>query len=196
MPGHEVVGTVSALGSRAAAGGLLLGQRVGVGWMRSSCRACPACVRGEENICPASVGLITAGGVGGFGDHLRVPASFALPLPASLRSEHAAPLLCAGVTVYAPLMRYLRPGASVAVLGLGGLGHLAVQFASAMGGRVTAVDVFPRRRDCRRLPRPASPPAPAPPPYTLPRAPPQPPGRGGSPRGGAHPPVWRLPGRV
>lgn len=87
-------------------------------------------------------GLIVGGGLGGFQTVLRAPADFAYPIPDGLASSHAAPLLCAGITVYAPLKRYLagRPGARAAVVGVGGLGHLAVQFAAAMGAVVTAID--------------------------------------------------------
>lgn len=85
--------------------------------------------------------IVGKGAKGGFADYLRMPADFVYPLPDALPSAAAAPLLCAGITVYAPLARWLRPGKSVAVLGVGGLGHLALQFASALGGVVTAVDI-------------------------------------------------------
>jgi uncharacterized zinc-type alcohol dehydrogenase-like protein len=103
-----------------------------------------SCVRGDENVCDAGyTGLIVgAHAKGGFADFMRVPADFAYPIPDALSSAAAAPLLCAGVTVYAPLARWMRPGARVGVLGVGGLGHLALQFASALGGaRVTAIDI-------------------------------------------------------
>jgi uncharacterized zinc-type alcohol dehydrogenase-like protein len=107
-------------------------------------RATRSCLRGAENVCHAGyTGLIVgAHAKGGFADYLRVPADFVYSIPDALPSAAAAPLLCAGVTVYAPLARWMRPGARVAILGVGGLGHLALQFASALGSvRVTAVDI-------------------------------------------------------
>ncbi len=87
-------------------------------------------------------GLIVGPGArGGFADFVRVPADFCHALPEALPSAHAAPLLCAGVTVYAPLARWLRPGAAAAIVGVGGLGHLALQFAAALGCAPTAVDI-------------------------------------------------------
>jgi uncharacterized zinc-type alcohol dehydrogenase-like protein len=102
-----------------------------------------ACLRGDENICEAGYrGLIVAGGLGGFQELVRVHADFAYRIPPGLDSAAAAPLLCAGVTVYAPLKRHLkRPGMRVGVLGVGGLGHLALQFGHRMGATVTALDV-------------------------------------------------------
>ena len=88
-----------------------------------------------------SFSAVEQGGQGGWADFIRIKAKFAIPIPDALDSAHAAPLLCAGVTVYSPLRQYLSPGADVAVLGCGGLGHLAVQFADKMGGCVTAVDL-------------------------------------------------------
>jgi len=106
-------------------------------------------VRGEENVCHAGyTGLIVgARAYGGFADYMRVPAEFAYAIPDALPSAAAAPLLCAGVTVYAPLARWMRPGCHVAVLGVGGLGHLALQFADALGGVVTAIDIDASKAD-------------------------------------------------
>ena len=102
-----------------------------------------SCLRGEENTCHAGyTGLIVgARAFGGFADFVRVPADFVYALPDALPSAAAAPLLCAGVTVYAPLARWVRPGARVAILGVGGLGHLALQFAAALGGIPVAIDI-------------------------------------------------------
>lgn len=140
VPGHEVVGEVIATGASVA--NLKIGQRVGAGWMRDSCRRCAACVRGEENICePGYTGTIVMGNNGGFQAVLRLPADFAFSIPDALESIYAAPLLCAGVTVYAPLKKWMtRPGMKVAVIGIGGLGHLGLQFASKMGGIVWGMD--------------------------------------------------------
>jgi uncharacterized zinc-type alcohol dehydrogenase-like protein len=121
---------------------LAKGQRVGVGWQSGACLECDACVRGEENLCANDVATCV-GRHGGFAERIRVDARFAFPIPETLASEHAAPLLCGGVTVYAPLRRHARPGMRVGVVGIGGLGHLGLQFARAMGCEVTALSASP-----------------------------------------------------
>ncbi|EFJ44164.1 hypothetical protein VOLCADRAFT_118856, partial [Volvox carteri f. nagariensis] len=138
-----VVGEVVAVGESVDS--LRPGDRVGLGWIANSCRRCLACLRGEENVCVKGYkGLIVAGSHGGFQEICRASADFVYGIPEGLDSASAAPLLCAGVTVYAPLRRHIdRPGASVGVLGVGGLGHLALQFASKMGAEVTALDISP-----------------------------------------------------
>ena len=135
VPGHEIVGTVAAIG--AGVRQLAAGQRVGVGWQRGACLECEACVRGEENLCPDEAATCVDHH-GGFAERIRVDGRFAFPIPQALASEHAAPLLCGGITVYAPLRRHARPAMRVGVVGIGGLGHLALQFARAMGCEVTA----------------------------------------------------------
>lgn len=150
VPGHEVVGIVHAVGSGVHASSCRPGMRVGVGWIANSCRACANCLRGDENLClEGYTGLIVGTNAkGGFANYLRVAADFVYPIPDGLDSASAAPLLCAGVTVYAPLCRWItRPGQAVAVMGVGGLGHLAVQFASAMGAVVTAIDIDDAKAD-------------------------------------------------
>ncbi|HWH77602.1 MAG TPA: zinc-binding dehydrogenase, partial [Candidatus Binatus sp.] len=128
------------------------GQRVGIGWLAGSCMACEFCLSGRENLCrqnqPTCVGRH-----GGFASHVRVDARFAAALPASLSSEFAAPLLCAGITVFAPLRRQkLGRGARVGIVGLGGLGHLAVQFAAALDYRVTVFSTAANKEtDVRRF---------------------------------------------
>lgn len=131
VPGHEIVGTV------VAGDGFAPGQRVGVGWQRDSCGSCSWCAEGEEELCPANQATCM-GHFGGFADRIRVSSRFAVPIPDTLDSETAAPLLCGGITVYSPLRRHARPGSRVGVIGIGGLGHLALQFARAMGCEVTA----------------------------------------------------------
>ncbi|MGH7796550.1 MAG: NAD(P)-dependent alcohol dehydrogenase [Candidatus Binatia bacterium] len=145
VPGHEIVGTVVHAGSEAA--GLDIGQRIGVGWLAGSCMVCEQCRGANENLCrqarPTCVGRH-----GGYATHVRVDARFAAPLPDALLSEYGAPLLCAGITVFAPLSRRgLKPGARVGVVGLGGLGHLAVQYASAMGSAVTVFSSTADKQD-------------------------------------------------
>src|SRR6516164_9419621 len=135
VPGHEVIGTISAMGDRV--NGLVLGQRVGVGWQRGSCNECEWCLQGLQNLCPSARPTAVAG-YGGFADRSRVDYRFAVPIPDALDSATAAPLLCAGITVYAPLSRLVHPVSRVGVIGIGGLGHLALQFDRAMGAEVFA----------------------------------------------------------
>ncbi|MBN2800296.1 MAG: NAD(P)-dependent alcohol dehydrogenase [Deltaproteobacteria bacterium] len=135
VPGHEVVGKVTRVGASVRV--LRVGQRVGVGWQSDSCGHCEYCLRGEENLCP-ELRATAIRRHGGLADHIAVDERFAHPIPEGLPSEAAAPLLCAGATVYAPLRRYASPSSRVGVLGVGGLGHLALQFARAMGCEVTA----------------------------------------------------------
>ena len=136
VPGHEIVGTVAALGPEV--GHLEAGARVGVGWQRGACLACEACGNGDENLCASNEGTCV-GHHGGFADRIRVDGRFAFPVPEVLSSENAAPLLCGGITVYSPLRRWAKPSMRIGVVGIGGLGHLALQFARAMGCEVTAI---------------------------------------------------------
>ena len=131
VPGHEIVGTVVAGPTDR------IGQRVGVGWQRSSCGECDYCRTGDEVLCPGNQATCM-GHFGGFADRIRVDGRFAIAIPEALPSETAAPLLCGGVTVYTPLAAYAIPGSRVGVIGIGGLGHLALQLARAMGCEVTA----------------------------------------------------------
>lgn len=135
VPGHEIVGFVSAVGSQVK--NLRKGMRVGVGWQSDSCGSCEWCERGEETCCDDIEGVLV-GRYGGFADHVRVNSHFAIAIPDSLDSAAAAPLLCGGVTVYTPLKNHARPADRVGVIGIGGLGHMALQFARAMGCEVTA----------------------------------------------------------
>jgi len=137
VPGHEVVGKVTQIGAHVSS--LKVGDRVGFGWIRNACRECDHCLQGEENICRTGYAGLIVGHHGGFADKLRAPADFAYKIPDALDSASAAPLLCAGITVYSPLRTYIKhPGTKVGVIGIGGLGHLAVKFAKAMGAEVTA----------------------------------------------------------
>jgi alcohol/geraniol dehydrogenase (NADP+) len=136
VPGHEAVGVVKAIGSGVTH--LTPGQRVGVGWQRGTCGECEWCGSGLQNLCAKSRPTCLAG-YGGFAKSLRVDSYFGIPIPDGLDSAVAAPMLCAGITVYSPLRRYLRPANRVGIVGIGGLGHLAIQFARAMGAEVTAI---------------------------------------------------------
>ncbi|MDR3734481.1 MAG: NAD(P)-dependent alcohol dehydrogenase [Acidobacteriaceae bacterium] len=137
IPGHEVVGTVEAIGSDVL--DLQLGQRVGVGWQADSCGICEWCLQGDEHLC-AQAQPTCVGRNGGYAGAIRVRSKFAIPIPEAIASEGAGPLLCGGITVYSPLRNLnVRPYSRVAVIGIGGLGHMALQFAHAFGAEVTAI---------------------------------------------------------
>lgn len=142
VAGHEVVGKITQLGEKVT--GFQIGDRVGFGWIRNSCRRCDYCLQGEENICRQGYQGLILGHHGGFANRMRASADFAYKIPDGLDSASAAPLLCAGITVYSPLRTYIKhPNTKVGVLGIGGLGHLAVKFARAMGAEVTAFSTSP-----------------------------------------------------
>ena len=135
VPGHEAVGRIVALGAQAK--GLQIGQRVGVGWTSSSCQHCAPCVDGDQHLCRQSTATITSRG--GFAERLRAQWLWAVPLPEGVRPEVAGPLFCGGITVFSPLFDYhVSPTSRVGVVGIGGLGHMAVKFARAWGCEVTA----------------------------------------------------------
>jgi len=137
--GHEIAGRVVEKG--AAVQELQIGDRVGVPWIHWTCGECEFCREGNENLCPKQ--KITGVTVdGGYAEFVKAPASHAAKIPNSLSSVDAAPLFCAGVTVYRAL-KYakIKPGQRLAVLGIGGLGHLGVQIAREMGTEVTAIDI-------------------------------------------------------
>jgi alcohol/geraniol dehydrogenase (NADP+) len=137
IPGHEIVGTVVAAGDLVR--DVAVGERVGVGWQADSCGICEWCRRGEEILC-AQAQPTCVGRNGGFADKVRVNSRFAIRLPRALESENAAPLLCGGSTVYNPLRNYgAGPSSRVGIIGIGGLGHLGIQFAKAFGAEVTAL---------------------------------------------------------
>lgn len=136
IPGHEIVGTVTALGKSAQ--DLKVGQRVGIGWQAGSCMKCEWCKAGEENLC-ASAQPTCVGHAGGYADKVRADARFAFPIPKAISSAEAAPLLCAGATVFTPLLDHkAQRGTKLGVVSVGGLGHLALQFGRALGCNVTA----------------------------------------------------------
>ena len=145
VPGHEIVGTV------VTGKAFEPGERVGVGWQRSSCGECEYCRAGEEVLCDKHEATCQ-GNFGGFADRIRVNERFAFTIPDELPSETAAPLLCGGVTVYTPLRKFAGQGSRVGVIGIGGLGHLALQFARALGCEVTALSrVADKEADARRF---------------------------------------------
>jgi propanol-preferring alcohol dehydrogenase len=137
--GHEIAGVVSAVGEGVT--DLAIGDRVGVPWLHWTCGECEYCLAGRETLCNKQ--KITGCMVdGGFAEYVKAPASHAAKLPADLTAEEAAPLLCAGLTVYKALKNSgIEKGQRLAVFGVGGLGHLAVQIGHAMGAQVCAIDI-------------------------------------------------------
>ncbi len=136
VPGHEATGTVVALGSEAK--GLKVGQKVGVGWTSYSCLSCSECLSGDHHLC-ANIGWTIVGRHGAFADRVRVQWTWARPLPEGLDPAKVGPLLCGGITVFTPLVIHdLPPTARVGVIGIGGLGHMALQFANKWGCEVHA----------------------------------------------------------
>lgn len=145
IPGHEIVGTVRQVGAMVSP--FKVGERVGIGWQADSCGYCEWCRRGEENLCAKSQPTCV-GRHGGYADTVRVNARFAVKLPEALNSEAAAPLLCGGITVYTPLRNAgISPASRVGVIGIGGLGHLALQFARTFGAEVTAFSTSPAKEE-------------------------------------------------
>jgi alcohol/geraniol dehydrogenase (NADP+) len=137
VPGHEVVGEVVETGPQVSH--LKVGDRVGIGWQSLSCLDCKDCLRGNENLChDVKHRNLIVHDYGGFADYVAIDSRFTFPIPAGIPTEVAGPLLCAGITVYAGL-HYggMTSGQEIGVIGVGGLGHLAVQFASRLGNRVT-----------------------------------------------------------
>jgi uncharacterized zinc-type alcohol dehydrogenase-like protein len=136
VPGHEVSGRVAAVGEHVTH--LQAGDRVGLGWHAGYCMTCRNCMSGDHNMCAEATHTIV-GRHGGFADKVRAHAPSVIKLPDRLEGAKAGPLLCGGITVFNPLVQFhLSPTADVGVIGIGGLGHMALQFARAWGCRVTA----------------------------------------------------------
>lgn len=136
VPGHEVAGVVAAVGSEVKA--LSVGDRVGLGWHAGYCMDCHQCMEGDHNLCAAAQPTIV-GHHGGFANKVRAHAASVIPIPDALDLADVGPLFCGGITVFNPLLQFgVRPTDSVGVIGIGGLGHLALKFANAWGGEVTA----------------------------------------------------------
>jgi uncharacterized zinc-type alcohol dehydrogenase-like protein len=145
VPGHEIVGYVTDVGD--AVSGLKRDDRVGIGWQGRSCRKCEWCLKGEEQLCMDIVSSGTWVPYGGFSSSVVVDGRFAYLLPPTIPSQAAAVLMCAGITVYAPFLTFLRGlTKNVAVLGVGGLGHLAIQFGHALGCEVAAISSSPDKK--------------------------------------------------
>jgi len=136
VAGHEIIGTITALGGHTK--GLRTGQRVGLGWYAGSCMHCTQCMSGHHNLCREGEQTIV-GRHGGFAERVRCNWEWALPLSATLDAKAAGPLFCGGLTVFAPIVDFaIRPTDHVGVVGIGGLGHMAVKFLRAWGCDVTA----------------------------------------------------------
>ncbi|MDC4168404.1 NAD(P)-dependent alcohol dehydrogenase [Photobacterium damselae] len=136
VPGHEVFGVISSVGKNVH--NLKIGQEVGLGWNSDYCHTCSSCMGGDHNLCD-SAEITMLGRDGGFAEKVVANASAVIPIPASLDPQSVGPLLCAGITVFNPLVQFdIKPTDKVAVIGIGGLGHLAIQFMKAWGCEVTA----------------------------------------------------------
>ncbi|QCD81963.1 probable mannitol dehydrogenase [Vigna unguiculata] len=152
IPGHEIAGEVIEVGSKVQK--YKVGDRVGVGCMVNSCRSCNSCDEDLENYCPKSIPTYGAKDIdgsitqGGYSDLVVVDEHFVISIPDNLPLEAAGPLLCAGITVYSPLIFFGidKPGLHVGVVGLGGLGHMAVKFAKAFGAKVTVISTSPNKK--------------------------------------------------
>ncbi|SDL28869.1 uncharacterized zinc-type alcohol dehydrogenase-like protein [Lentzea albidocapillata subsp. violacea] len=153
VPGHEIAGVVVEVGSEVTRHAV--GDRVGVGCMVDSCRECDNCLRGSEQYCTGG-NTMTYNGVdrhgdvtyGGYSKQIVVDENYVVRIPAGLPLDVAAPLLCAGITVYSPLKHWgVGPGKKVAVVGLGGLGHMGVKIAAALGAEVTVLSQSLRKKD-------------------------------------------------
>jgi D-arabinose 1-dehydrogenase-like Zn-dependent alcohol dehydrogenase len=137
-PGHEVAGVIDAVGNGVA--GWKVGQRVGVGWHGGHCGHCESCRRGDFVTCQIALQTPGIAYDGGYADYMVAPAGALAAIPDGLSAIEAAPLMCAGVTTFNSLRHSgARPGDTVAILGIGGLGHLGIQFASKMGFRTVAI---------------------------------------------------------
>lgn len=149
VAGHEVAGIVTAVGSLVDTERLAIGQRVVIGGVAGSCMSCQYCLTGRTQLCARRDSMAHRGDRGGFATSVRAGDwRFAYPLPVAIELAHAGPLICGGVTVFAPFIRHgIKPTDHVGIVGIGGLGHLAIQFARAWGCEVTAISSTPDKRD-------------------------------------------------
>lgn len=143
VPGHEIVGIVNAVGAQANE--VIVGQRVGLGWYSGSCMTCEWCMSGNHNLCLSAEATII-GRYGGFADKVRAEAAWVVPLPEQIDAEAAGPLFCGGITVFNPIVQLdVKPTDRVGVIGIGGLGHMALRFLNAWGCEVTAFSTSPEK---------------------------------------------------
>ncbi|MFN7375085.1 MAG: NAD(P)-dependent alcohol dehydrogenase [bacterium] len=150
VPGHEGIGTISAVGKNVKA--RRIGEKVGVGWFSGSCLSCLTCMSGDHNLCATAEGTIV-GRHGAFADRVRCQWAWATPLPAGIDEAKAGPLFCGGITVFNPIVQLgISPLARVGVVGIGGLGHLALQFLNHWGCEVYAFTSSPAKaKEARAL---------------------------------------------
>ncbi|MFK7799937.1 MAG: NAD(P)-dependent alcohol dehydrogenase [Aureispira sp.] len=145
VPGHEIVGEVVAVG--AAVKQVKIGDKVGVGWFSASCMSCQECMEGVHHLCATAEETIV-GRHGGFADYVRAHWSWAIPLPEEIDMSKAGPLLCGGITVFNPIiMAGVKPTDTVGVIGIGGLGHLALKFLKHWGCEVIAFSSNPDKKE-------------------------------------------------
>ena len=156
VPGHEIAGIVSAVGKNVTK--FKVGDKAGVGCMVNSCMQCDSCKKGEEHHCETT-GMVGTYGIpekssptgitqGGYSNNIVVRDHFAIKIPANIELQHAAPLLCAGITTYSPMMKYrIKKGDKVGVVGIGGLGHMAIKIAVSKGAEVYAFTTSPSKVD-------------------------------------------------
>lgn len=145
VPGHEVVGIIEQVGSGVT--DKTVGQRVGVGWYSGSCMVCECCLSGDHNLCGTAESTIV-GRYGGFAEKIKVKALWAIPLPDNVDVLSAGPLFCGGITVFNPLVQFdVKPTDRVGVIGIGGLGHMALMFLKNWGCKVTAFSSNPAKAE-------------------------------------------------
>ena len=149
IPGHEIVGTIVAVaGDPETRARFAVGDRACIGVQRGCCGGCALCNEHLENLCPRITKTYAGPGKdkGGFASLIRYPAAWVFKPPAEMASVHVGPLMCAGITTYSPLKRFCKPGARVGIIGIGGLGHVALQFARALDfGEVVALSRSPSK---------------------------------------------------
>ncbi|KAK4844323.1 hypothetical protein QYF36_018861 [Acer negundo] len=153
VPGHEIVGEVTEVGNKVEK--VKVGDKVGVGCMVGACHSCDNCVDNLENYCPKLLltynSIYTDGTItyGGYSDHMIANERYIIKFPDNMPLDAGAPLLCAGITVYSPLKYFglAEPGKHVGIVGLGGLGHVAVKFAKAFGAKVTVISTSPSKKN-------------------------------------------------
>ena len=145
VPGHEIVGEVVAAGK--AVKNIKIGDKVGLGWFSASCMSCEQCMDGSHHLCASSESTIV-GRHGGFADYVRGHWSWAIPLPDAINMRKAGPLLCGGITVFNPIiLANVKPTDTVGVIGIGGLGHMALKFLKHWGCEVIAFSSNPAKKE-------------------------------------------------
>ena len=145
VPGHEIIGEVVAAGN--AVKNIKIGDKVGLGWLSASCMSCQQCMEGSHHLCENSQSTIV-GRHGGFADYVRGHWSWAIPLPQAIDLSKAGPLLCGGITVFNPIiLADVKPTDTVGVIGIGGLGHMAIKFLKHWGCEVIAFSSNPAKKE-------------------------------------------------